>query len=143
MCYRNKIVVTGFRRSGTTFVGRMLSVDRSVAYLHEPFNYEEGIKEFGINYWYPYINEENVTSQQLKILGKLLNLKGIKSKVSLGDAKTGNIKYDGSRLQLFKNIFANFSNESFLRRTARVFLKNRFYQTYIQSKFNPFKNIYY
>ena len=30
--------VTGIPRGGTTFVGRILSVPRSVDFIHEPFN---------------------------------------------------------------------------------------------------------
>jgi len=39
------ILVTGCPRSGTTAVGKMLSLGRSVCALHEPFNYHVGIKE--------------------------------------------------------------------------------------------------
>jgi hypothetical protein len=34
----NWIFVTGVIRSGTTFVGKVLSLPLSVDYIHEPFN---------------------------------------------------------------------------------------------------------
>ncbi|MFQ5642247.1 MAG: sulfotransferase [Thiogranum sp.] len=39
------IVVTGAPRSGTTAIGRMLSLGRGVGTLHEPFNYLVGMRE--------------------------------------------------------------------------------------------------
>lgn len=39
------ILVTGMPRSGTTAVGRMLSLARGTCTLHEPFNYHVGLKE--------------------------------------------------------------------------------------------------
>ena len=49
----NWIYVTGVPRSGTTFVGKVLSLPLKVDYIHEPFNPQCGI--VGLNYWYPYV----------------------------------------------------------------------------------------
>lgn len=50
---RNWVYVTGIGRSGTTFVGKVLSLPLSVDYIHEPFNPECGLP--GMNRWDPYI----------------------------------------------------------------------------------------
>lgn len=52
MSVNNWIFVTGAPRSGTTFVGKMLSTPLSVDYIHEPFNPDCGIP--GINDRYLY-----------------------------------------------------------------------------------------
>lgn len=50
---QNWIFITGAIRSGTTFVGDILSSSWEVDYIHEPFNPQCGIP--GFNSWYPYI----------------------------------------------------------------------------------------
>lgn len=41
------VLVTGSPRSGTTAVGRALAMGSSVSTLHEPFNYDVGLREVG------------------------------------------------------------------------------------------------
>lgn len=59
----NRILVTGTHRSGTTWVGNMLSCDEKAVYIQEPFNidyHSEGF-ELPINYWfthYPDIEDQ-------------------------------------------------------------------------------------
>lgn len=50
---KNWIFVTGTPRSGTTFVGKVLSLPLEVDYIHEPFNPLTGIP--GIVDWYRYV----------------------------------------------------------------------------------------
>jgi len=54
------ILVTGSHRSGTTWVGKMLSLPRSIAYIHEPFNIKRQASAggLGLPYWFYYINGE-------------------------------------------------------------------------------------
>lgn len=60
------ILVTGAPRSGTTWVGRMISQSPEVAYLHEPFNTNlsrnanrKGDPSLDLNGMYTYISEAN------------------------------------------------------------------------------------
>lgn len=50
---KNWIFVTGTPRSGTTFVGKVLSLPLEVDYIHEPFNPRGGMP--GIIDWYRYV----------------------------------------------------------------------------------------
>lgn len=50
---QNWIYVTGVPRSGTTFVGKILSLPREVDYIHEPFNPQCGFSD--ANIWYRYL----------------------------------------------------------------------------------------
>ncbi len=69
------ILITGSHRSGTTFVGKILSLPSSVAYVSEPFNKESGV--YGVNHWYPYINSDNLNQlHYINIVEKILNFKG-------------------------------------------------------------------
>lgn len=50
---KNWILVTGTVRSGTTFVGKVLSLPLEVDYIHEPFNPLCGMP--GIDRWHCYL----------------------------------------------------------------------------------------
>jgi hypothetical protein len=50
---KNWVFVTGVPRSGTTFVGRILSSPLEVDYIHEPFNPRCGMP--GTSRWYGYV----------------------------------------------------------------------------------------
>ena len=45
-----KLIVTGMHRSGTTWLGQLVSRVQQYAVIHEPFNYELGLK--GVPAWY-------------------------------------------------------------------------------------------
>jgi hypothetical protein len=139
--YKNNrnILITGCRRSGTTFLGRMLSVNKSISYIHEPFNYYQGLKEAGIKGWYPYITKENINNYNKEEIDKLFRLGNISSKVSLNVFNSTELKYNVKFTELLKNIYANYSNEGLSKRITRIFIKNRFYQTYLLSRLNFFK----
>lgn len=51
------VLVTGSMRSGTTFVGNVLSQYRDLFYLHEPFNKVWGVQ--GVQNWFPYAHDAN------------------------------------------------------------------------------------
>ncbi len=58
---KNWIFFTGVIRSGTTFVGTILSLPREVDYIHEPFNPQCGLP--CIDSWYPYLRKEPDTEE--------------------------------------------------------------------------------
>jgi hypothetical protein len=57
------ILVTGSHRSGSTWVGKVISESPSVAYIHEPFNIHAqpslGVCSAKFDYWFTYISSEN------------------------------------------------------------------------------------
>lgn len=55
------ILVTGSHRSGSTWVGNMLSIPPTVAYVNEPFNiqYHPGTPRPHFEHWFTYVCEEN------------------------------------------------------------------------------------
>ncbi|MEO1690290.1 MAG: hypothetical protein AAFR63_02000 [Cyanobacteria bacterium J06631_6] len=57
----NWVYVTGVPRSGTTFVGKVLSMPLEVDYLHEPFNPQCGM--VGLDRWYPYVRHQLDTEE--------------------------------------------------------------------------------
>ncbi|MBL8091483.1 MAG: sulfotransferase domain-containing protein [Anaerolineales bacterium] len=70
----NPILVTGSHRSGTTWVGKMLSANEDVAYISEPLNllHRTGVFRVPVKYWYTYINKENEI-EYLPAFQELLN----------------------------------------------------------------------
>lgn len=70
------ILVTGSHRSGTTWIGKMLSTSPSVGYIQEPFNLDDSQKFCGrcaakIDYWYTYVTDENEANFYLPIKNTL------------------------------------------------------------------------
>jgi hypothetical protein len=55
------ILVTGAHRSGTTWVGKMLTTSGEAAYISEPFNRwrRPGVFKAPIRHWYTYVCPEN------------------------------------------------------------------------------------
>ena len=59
-----KVLVTGSHRSGSTWVGKMLTIDSKNIYIHEPNNLDDRIK-FNKNkthYWFEYLSKDVVSS---------------------------------------------------------------------------------
>jgi hypothetical protein len=103
---KQTILVTGAHRSGTTWVGRMLSADHSTAYVSEPLNvlHRRGVYRAEVGLWYQYITEENET-KYLPAFQQLLNF----------------------RYHLFSEIGSLRSQKDFLRmgRDLSVFMKGK------------------
>ncbi len=55
------ILVTGAHRTGTTWVGKMLTASGQAAYISEPLNrhHRPGVLRIPVAQWYPYIRQEN------------------------------------------------------------------------------------
>ena len=55
------ILVTGIHRSGTTWIGKMLTASGQVAYISEPLNahHRLGVMRSPTKYWYTYVCKEN------------------------------------------------------------------------------------
>ncbi|MBL8100356.1 MAG: sulfotransferase domain-containing protein [Anaerolineales bacterium] len=70
----NPILVTGSHRSGTTWVGKMLSANEDLAYISEPLNvlHRPGVFRVPVKYWYSYITHEN-ENDYLPAFQELLN----------------------------------------------------------------------
>ena len=58
------ILVTGSHRSGSTWVGRMISLSPSIGYIREPFNlyHRPGVCSARFDCWFPYICNENAST---------------------------------------------------------------------------------
>jgi len=73
---KKPILVTGSHCSGTTWVGKMLALEPTVGYIHEPFNLEmgRGICTANFNHWFEYITKENEKNYK-QALAKTLGFK--------------------------------------------------------------------
>jgi len=64
------VLVTGSIRSGTTFVGKVLSFGSEYVYINEPFNlHNNAIYDLGWKRQYQYINEESGKKMEYQIAG--------------------------------------------------------------------------
>jgi hypothetical protein len=122
------ILVTGTHRSGTTWVGKMLAADWSVAYISEPLNvlHRPGVYRAKVKHWYQYICEENQT-EYLPAFKELLDfdyhvwdeIRSIRSRRDfLRMGRDFAIFYNGlmrGQRVLLKDPFAVFSTEWFAK----------------------------
>ncbi|MCD4730319.1 MAG: sulfotransferase [Bacteroidales bacterium] len=60
------IIVTGAHRSGTTWVGQMIALNKQVRYIHEPFNIDEK-RIHPLKYWFEYITFEDTPEKQNEV----------------------------------------------------------------------------
>jgi len=86
------ILVTGSHRSGTTWVGRLLAQDSSVAYVDEPFRPDQrpGIFDAGFDRWFAYApdyDEERIRRELRRLLALRYSVSaGLKAITSVRDA---------------------------------------------------------
>jgi hypothetical protein len=123
------ILVTGPHRSGTTWVGRMLSAGGDLAYVSEPLNvlHRQGVMDAPVQHWYTYVCNENegqyvsafeaTLDLDYKTGRELLSLRTPKDIARMardwGIFTVGRI---GQRRVLLKDPFAVFSTEWFADR---------------------------
>ena len=62
------IFVTGIHRSGSTFLGKIISHHSKVKYIHEPFNLEFPKVKKPITYWYHYIDSNTPKVRQIEFI---------------------------------------------------------------------------
>jgi hypothetical protein len=76
MMKNQPILVTGAHRSGTTWVGKMLSANRHAAYISEPLNvlHRRGVYGAEVKHWYQYITAEN-EAEYLPAFEQMLNFR--------------------------------------------------------------------
>ena len=84
---KNSILVTGAHRSGTTWVGKMLSVPSSVGYVDEPFRPDQrpGIFNAGIDCWFAYwrdLDETVLAHEYRRLLNRNYSLRAELASVS-------------------------------------------------------------
>jgi hypothetical protein len=123
------ILVTGAHRTGTTWVGKMLSANAQVAYISEPLNvlHRPGVLSARVPYWYTYITEEN-ESQYLPAFREMLGyryhliseIRSLRSRKDFLRMGRDSMIFFNGRLRgqrpLIKDPFAVFSTAWFAKR---------------------------
>ena len=106
MARSSPILVTGAHRTGTTWIGKMLSANPQTAYISEPLNvlHRPGVLRACVKNWYTYISEKNEAAY-LAAFNELF----------------------GFRYHLFNEIQSLRSSKDFLRmgRDLGIFLRGR------------------
>jgi adenine-specific DNA methylase len=123
------ILVTGAHRTGTTWVGKMLSAGGETAYISEPLNvlHRPGVFSAPIRRWYTYICTENeaeylpafrrMLAFQYHTLDELRSLQSRKDALRMGrDWMTFMAGKLGRKRPLLKDPFAVFSAPWFAER---------------------------
>lgn len=100
---RKPILVSGAHRSGSTWVGKVVSEAQNTHYVHEPFNLSMTVYDSPIKYWFEFVSEKTEYNRQQEILTYLRSF------------------YDVS----FVNTFKANRNKNITRRLYRSFLNAR------------------
>jgi len=104
------ILVTGTPRSGTTWVGKMLSANGTTGYIHEPFNHINArIHDSPIKYRHRYIDEK-VELEQDGIFKKYLDYYFDPSWRFLFKSISKLSNVDSRYIVPFRQILRNFSD---------------------------------
>jgi hypothetical protein len=97
---KNKVIlISGIHRSGSTWLGKIISEQPKVKYVHEPFNFDYPKVKKPIDYWYHYIDDSTPKEKQKAIYDYITSF-------YLTDFRT--IKANISRLPDFKSIIKFF-----------------------------------
>lgn len=107
---KRHILVTGCPRSGTTFLGKVLSFPTEVGYIREPFNRDFGLDD--LEYEFPYMHrgmqKEQVYRDMVEaLLSRKANFK------SLPPSGANNLKQSVGRM-----LFGSGSNYSYIKSTT-------------------------
>lgn len=124
MSSKKPILVTGSSRSGSTWVGRMLSTPSGIGYIHEPFNlnHRPGICSAKFKYSRTYVSSENehlyydhlkdTLSYKFKLFDGLKALRSPKdAALLLKDYALFSIYRKKNSRPLIKDPIASFSSE--------------------------------
>jgi len=122
---KKPILVTGSHRSGSTWIGKMISESPEVGYVHEPFNL--GIKRFNqpFDHWFEFISEYCSQDHQDKVETYMHSFYGFPSTTAFARlskvrsfydlyfyfADIGNLKRRMGQRTLFKDPIAIMSSE--------------------------------
>lgn len=63
---KKPIIVTGAHRSGTTWLGRMIALNKNIRYIHEPFNIGEK-RIHPLKHWFEYVTFDDEPEKQKEI----------------------------------------------------------------------------
>src|SRR5699024_395375 len=74
------VLVTGIHRSGSTFTGKMLSLNKNVGYIQEPFNQYYGLSLFDTDF--KYLTQKTATADIRASLDNLIHLKKATYKIT-------------------------------------------------------------
>lgn len=129
---KNPILITGIHRSGSTFVGKMLSLNKNVAYIQEPFNKDYGLKLFNINF--KYLKENNIDDDLREALDQLVTLKKADYHIPSINNKFKGLK---NRNTLINEFFDDINTSSFAKFLKRFLFKSTAQLKFNVAKYNP------
>ena len=71
---KKPIFISGAHRSGSTWVGQMISLSKEVQYVHEPFNLMMDMRKTPVKHWFEYIDKATDPVQRQAVLQYLKDL---------------------------------------------------------------------
>src|SRR5699024_4099991 len=113
------ILVTGIHRSGSTFVGNILSLNKNVGYIQEPFNQFYGLSIFDTDF--KYLKAGTVSEDVRVVLDNLIHLK--KATYSITSVTESNKVIQGRR-GILKEAVQNISVENIHKYIGKILFRS-------------------
>src|SRR5699024_4481978 len=127
------ILVTGIHRSGSTFVGKMLTINKEIGYIQEPFNKFYGLDSFDKNFKYLKFN---VVPEATKLaIDDLIHLNKATYHIT---SYIKNNKPVQDRLELFNEAILNINFENLLPYIGKLLFRSKSQLRFQLVKLNPF-----
>ncbi|WP_274364312.1 sulfotransferase [Paenibacillus thermotolerans] len=132
---KRAVLVTGIHRSGTTFIGKVLSFDKRTAYIQEPFNSECGLRVFEREFEYVTIRNRKKEIYD-KVFSNILSLKTANYKITPFKTPKGKVPVK-NRFEVIKFLIKNFSMKILPISIFKLLFKSRGQFLFYLAKFNP------
>jgi hypothetical protein len=128
MAYRKPILVTGIHRSGSTWLGKIISYSKEVRYVFEPFNISMKSHQPPFKVWFKYVSNSTNKKEQKDIRNYIKKFISIDIITLTKSIKKINNLY---RLKRFINdSFARIFKRSLIKDPLAVFSAEWLYQEF-------------
>ncbi|HYW35438.1 MAG TPA: sulfotransferase [Balneolaceae bacterium] len=127
------ILVTGIHRSGSTFLGKMLTLNRGIAYLQEPFNRYYGLNI--IDARFKYLTEQNTPASFREAIENLINLKKATYNIT---SVTENEKVIVTRTELMGEMMHEATLKDLPKYAGKLIFRTEGQLQFEIAKYNPF-----
>jgi hypothetical protein len=133
------ILVVGARRTGTTFVGKLLSLAPHTCYLNEPLNPRHGLSAVPFKLWYPGLDFEEPQQTLIDEIRDCLTLSHCNTRRTLLDRDFQVLLPNSMWFDALTDLFRNKSRETLPRRIGRLFFKSRLNIDFLRAQLSPIR----
>lgn len=129
---KNPILITGIHRSSSTFVGKMLTLNKNIAYIQEPFNRYYGLE--CIDARFKYLANREQDKQLEQILDNLIQLNDATYNIT---SVTEEEKVIVTRTELFSEMVKNSNLKNIHKYVGKLLFRSNSQLRFNLLKYTP------